>query len=192
MYSSSGNSTRRRRSASASRSKFSRWLRYGYIRLVRINDSPQKVAAGLAVGVLLGVFPTFGLGIVIALPLAIVFKFNKAASILGCLIMNPLTTPFFWTASSILGAFVANRDWHRTLKMAQSFSANFRLVDLTTPGGWALILKGLGAGIHVYLVGNLLLALFLASLSYLIALHITTTYRERKRLKIRGYSPAKS
>jgi len=192
MYSCSGNSTRRRRSASASRSKFSRWLRYGYIRLVRINDSPQKVAAGLAVGVLLGILPTFGFGALIALALAIVFKFNKAASIFGSLIMNPLTTAFFWTASSVLGAFVANRDWHRTLKMVQSFSANFRLVDLTTPKGWALILKGLGTGIQVYLVGNVLLALFFATLSYLVALHITKAYRERRRLKSGGDSSFQS
>jgi len=191
MYSSSGNSTRRRRSASASRSRLSRWLRYGYIRLVRINDSPQKIATGLAVGVFLAIFPTFGLGIVIALALAIIFKFNKAASILGCLIMNPLTTPFFWTASSVLGAFLANRDWHRTLKMVQSFSANLSLVDLATREGWIMILKGLGAGIHVFLLGNILLALFLAGVSYLVALHFTTAYRERKHLRIRGYSPAK-
>lgn len=189
MFSSSADRTRRRRSGSASRSQLSRCLRYGYTRVVRINDSPQKVAAGLAVGVLLGILPTFGLGIVIALPLAIAFKFNKAAAILGCLIMNPLTTPFFWTASSILGAFVANRDWHRILDMVQSFSAHFRWVDLTTPKGWALILKGLGAGIHVYLVGNLLLALFFATLSYLVALHLTKAYRERRRLNSRGETP---
>jgi uncharacterized protein (DUF2062 family) len=173
----------------AARFRLSRWLRYGYIRLVRINDSPQKVATGLAVGVFLAIFPTFGLGILIALALAIFFRFNKAAAILGCLIMNPLTTPFFWTASSVVGAFLANRDWHRTLKMFQSFSANLSLIDLTTKGGWASILKGLGAGIHVFLLGNILLALSFAAISYLAALRLTRAYRGRKRMKIGAYFP---
>jgi len=79
------------------------------------------------VGAFLGVFPTFGLGILIALALAIAFKFNKAAAILGSLIMNPLTTPFFWTASSVLGALLVNRDWHHTLKTFQAFSAHLSL-----------------------------------------------------------------
>ncbi len=176
---------------SASRSRLLRSVRYAYVRLVRINDSPQKIAWGLAVGVFLGVFPTFGLGTLVALALAIVFKFNRAAAILGSLIMNPLTTPFFWTASSVLGALLVNRDWHHTLKMVQAFSGHLRLVDLTTREGWAFLLKGLGTGIHVYLLGNILISLVLAVTFYIAALHVTRAYRERRHLKIRAHLPVK-
>jgi len=191
MCSSSADRTTKRGSASALHSRISRWLRYSYIRLVRINDSPHKVAWGLAVGVFLGISPTFGLGIIIALALAILFKFNKAAAILGSFIMNPFTAPFFWTASSVLGAFLANRDWHRTLRMFQAFSANLSLIDLTTREGWALLLKGLGTGLHVYLLGNILLSLLAAGGFYLAALYLTKAYRERRRMKIKGYPSAK-
>ena len=191
MYSSSGERSSRKRRASGSRFALPRWARYAYIRLVRINDSPQKVAAGLAVGVFLGILPTFGLGILIALALAIRFKFNKAASILGSLIMNPLTTPLFWTASSVLGAFLANRDWHRTLEIVQAFSSHLSVTHLSTREGWAWILKGVRAGVYVYLLGNILIALFLSVLFYLVGLHFVQAYRQKKRQRIRGYLPAR-
>lgn len=189
MCSSSGegdslrNGKRGRRAALWTR--LSRGFRYLYIRMVRINDSPQKVAWGMAVGVFLGIFPTFGLGIVLALALAIFFKFNKAAAIMGSLIMNPLTIPFFWTASSILGALLANRDWQRTLRMFQVFSAKLSLIDLTTREGWAFLLRSLGTGVYVYLLGNLVLSLMLAGISYFAALRLTRVYQERKRSKMR-------
>jgi len=155
--------------------------------MVRIDDSPQKIAWGLAAGVFLGVFPTFGLGTVVALALAIVFKFNKAAAILGSLIMNPLTTPIFWTASSALGALLVNRDWRGTLKMVQAFSAHLSLADLATKEGWLFLLRGVRTGIYVYLLGNVLLALSLAIAFYFAALHLTKAYRERRHLKIRSH-----
>ena len=189
MSFSSGSRAKRGRNPSVARSRLVRSIRYAYIRLVRINDSPQKIAWGLAVGVFLGVFPTFGLGTVVALVLAIAFKFNKASAILGSLIMNPLTTPFFWTASSALGALLVNRDWHHTLKMVQAFSGHLRLVDLTTGEGWAFLLKGLGAGIYVYLLGNMLISLALAITFYFAGLHLTKVYRERRHLRIRGHLP---
>jgi len=145
----------------------------------------------LAVGVFLGVFPTFGLGTAVALGLAIAFKFNKAAAILGSFIMNPLTTPFFWTASSILGALLVNRDWHRTLRMAQAFSAHLSLANLATKGGRAFILKGLRTGIYAYLLGNMLIALVLAVIFYFAGLHLTKVYRERRHFRIRGHLSVK-
>lgn len=191
MSSSSGNSPRKRRSPPAPRPGIFRWIRYAYVRLVRINDSPQKIAWGLAVGVFLGVFPTFGLGTVVALALAIAFKFNKVAAILGSLIMNPLTTPFFWTASSVLGALLVNRDWHHTLKMFQAFSAHLSLANLATKGGRVFILKGLGTGIYVYLLGNMLISLVLAVVFYFAGLHLTKVYRERRHFRIRGHLSVK-
>jgi uncharacterized protein (DUF2062 family) len=184
-----GKSPKKGRNPSAFGSRLLRSIRYGYIRLVRINDSPQKIAWGLAVGVFLGVFPTFGLATVVALALAIALKFNKAAAILGSLIMNPLTTPLFWTASSVLGAFLVNRDWHRTREMVQAFSAHLSLADLATREGWVFLLKGLGTGAYAYLLGNLLISLVLAVIVYFVGLHLTRAYRARRRFRIRGHLP---
>jgi hypothetical protein len=40
-----------------------RIFRYVYLRLVRVADDPVHVALGFALGVFIGVFPTFGIGI---------------------------------------------------------------------------------------------------------------------------------
>ena len=58
-----------------------RILRFVYLRIVRANDSPPRVAAGVAIGVFLGIFPTFGLGLVLAYILAVIFRINKAAAV---------------------------------------------------------------------------------------------------------------
>lgn len=177
---------RARKERNAAYSPIRRWIRYGYIRLVRINDSPQRVATGLAVGVFLAIFPTFGLGILIALALAIAFKFNKASAILGCLIMNPITTPFFWTASSVLGALLARQDWQKILRMVHALSASLKWADLTSAAGWLMILEALRSGIYLFLLGNILLASCLAATSYFLAFRLTRAYRERKRLRLKA------
>ncbi|HEX7125562.1 MAG TPA: DUF2062 domain-containing protein, partial [Thermodesulfobacteriota bacterium] len=59
-----------------------RVLRYYYLRLVRIDDSPEKIGGGVALGVFLGIFPTFGLGLLLAVALAHRVHVNRAAALL--------------------------------------------------------------------------------------------------------------
>jgi uncharacterized protein (DUF2062 family) len=86
--------------------KVHRRVRLVKLQLLRINDPPERIARGAALGVVCGILPTFGFGGFIAFGLAFLFKANKAAAILGSLIMNPITTPFFWTFSIILGSLI--------------------------------------------------------------------------------------
>ncbi len=91
--------------------KVKRRMRLIKLKLLRINDPPERIARGAALGVVCGILPTFGFGGFIAFGLAFVFKANKAASILGSLIMNPVTTPFFWTFSIMLGSFILREEY---------------------------------------------------------------------------------
>ncbi len=156
-----------------------RWIRYQYLKLVRLDDTPEKIAFGAAVGVFIGVFPTFGVGTILAFALAVVFRFNRAAAILGTLIMNPFTTPFFWTLSSALGAYLVGGNWHKVLKTVENFSANFHFYQLITREGWQLVLRGLKKGIFVYLVGNTVLSSFLTFLTYPLVYKGVVSYRRR-------------
>ena len=79
--------------------RLKRKARLTYLKILRIDDPPERIARGAAIGVAMGVLPTFGLGTLFALAFAFVFRANKAASVLGSFIMNPVTTPFFWTAN---------------------------------------------------------------------------------------------
>src|SRR3989304_5845182 len=82
-----------------------------YLKILGIDDPPERIARGAAIGVAMGVLPTFGLGTLFALAFAFVFRANKAASVLGSFIMNPVTTPFFWTASLVTGSLLTGNDY---------------------------------------------------------------------------------
>ena len=71
-----------------------RWLRLIYLKLFRMNDEPQKVAAGLGLGVFFGVMP--GMGPLAALFFALVLRVNRAAALLGSILTNTwLSIPTF-------------------------------------------------------------------------------------------------
>jgi uncharacterized protein (DUF2062 family) len=141
-----------------------RIFRYIYLRLVRVADDPVHVALGFALGVFIGVFPTFGLGIPVALFLAALFRWNKAAALLGTLLVNPLTTPFFWSLSGAVGALMLRTDTKSVLR-------SFR-------GGEGL--KSLSEGALIYLAGNTVVALLSAAIAYLLAVRAVRFYRREK------------
>ncbi|MGK9084302.1 DUF2062 domain-containing protein [Brucella intermedia] len=90
------------------RRSFSRSLRYGGKRILRITASPHAVAAGLAVGVFSAFTPFFGFHLIITIVLAYVLAGNIAAAALGTTLANPLTLPFIWGSTFELGRFIMN------------------------------------------------------------------------------------
>lgn len=142
-----------------------RTFRYIYLRLVRVGGDPVHIALGFSLGVFLGVFPTFGLGIPVAVLLASLFRWNRVSAILGSLVMNPLTTPLFWTLSGSLGAAIFRMDAKKVLLSVQNGER----------------LRGLTAGAGIYLAGNTIIALVTAVLSYFLALRAVILYRKKRR-----------
>lgn len=66
--------------------KVERLAKLVYLKLFRINDSPLKTALGFGLGVFIGVMP--GIGPVVALLLAFVFRVNRASALLGSILFN--------------------------------------------------------------------------------------------------------
>ncbi|HSM00031.1 MAG TPA: DUF2062 domain-containing protein [Candidatus Limnocylindria bacterium] len=142
-----------------------RIFRYIYLRLIRVGGDPVHIALGFSLGVFLGVFPTFGIGIPLALLLASALRWNRVSAMLGSLVMNPITTPLFWTLSGMLGAAI--------------FRVNANKVMTSVQNGERLRSLTVGAGI--YLVGNTIIALVSAVIAYFLALRVVTVYRKRRR-----------
>lgn len=140
-------------------------FRYTYLRLVRVGGDPVHIALGFSLGVFLGVFPTFGIGIPLSLLLASVFRWNRVSAVLGSLVMNPITTPFFWTLSGMLGAAI--------------FRVNASKVMTSVQNGERLRSLTVGAGI--YLVGNTIIALVSAVIAYFLVVRVVTVYRKKRR-----------
>jgi uncharacterized protein (DUF2062 family) len=87
------------------------WQRWGLfrqfklntIRLARTESHTDAVARGLALGVFIGLTPTFGLQLFIAFALACVLRQNKLATFVGVWVTNPLTAPLIYSIEYEIG-----------------------------------------------------------------------------------------
>ncbi|MFA5146612.1 MAG: DUF2062 domain-containing protein [Candidatus Omnitrophota bacterium] len=135
-----------------------RYFRWLYLKIFRINDTPQKIAAGFGIGVLLGVMP--GTGPFAALFLAILLKVNRAAALLSSILTNTwLSIPVFFlavkTGSAVTGIgygdisdswslFLKDFTWGKLLQLS--------VYDIIAPVVIGYILVSLCMGIIAYFV----------------------------------------
>jgi uncharacterized protein (DUF2062 family) len=73
-----------------------RQFKLNFLRLARQRGTPDEIAKGLALGIFVGMTPTFGVQMLLAVLLAFVLKENKLAAAAGVWITNPLTAPFIY------------------------------------------------------------------------------------------------
>ena len=162
------------RPASSLGERWRRWIRLQYLRLVRLNDTPDKIGWGVALGVFLGILPTFGVGLVMAYFLAAYLRVNRAAALAGALIMNPWTTPFFWTLSYVTGALILGLDWKRMVQTLKDFNGGE--ISFGALVGQSVLLP--------YLLGNLVLSLTFALASYGVARISVQVYQNAKARRL--------
>ena len=143
--------------------RIKRSLRFIYLKILRIDDPPERIARGAAIGVFMGILPTFGLGIVLSIALAFVLRANKVSAVLGSFIMNPVTTPIFWTISAIVGSIIFWEDSGTILAKIKGDE----------------VLNGIGWAYMVFLAGNLVVSSVFALAVY----YLTKRGVERHRLK---------
>ncbi len=153
-----------------------RWLKYRYIKLVRINDSPEKIAGGIALGVVLGILPTFGLGIVIAIFTAGLFRVNRVSAVIGTFIMNPWTATFFWAMSYVVGSLAIGQNLSETMNLVKAIRTHSDL--------WENILAQ--RLLLPYIIGNIMVTAGGAAVSYLSCLYIVRAYRRAKKRRTRN------
>ena len=128
--------------------------------LIRIDDSPERIARGVAIGVFWGILPTFGLAIVFSIPTAFLLKANRLSAIVGTFVSNPLTWPFIYPFGFRIG--------QQILRVSP--------IDFS----WGLFkLQSLLNLSKSLIVGSSLLAVGFCLLSYLVVLIVVARYRRR-------------
>lgn len=95
-----------------------------YNQLVTINGSPHLVALGFGVGFFLGIFPFTGA--VAAVSLAVIFKFNKAAALLGSLLSNTWLSVGTFAIAGQMGSMLLGYDWGSILQETKDVIFNFQ------------------------------------------------------------------
>ena len=76
-----------------------KWIRH----ISGIDDPPDKIARGLALGIFVGFVPIMGIQMAAVLPFALLFRGNKAAAMAGVWISNPLTVIPIYFVDYIVG-----------------------------------------------------------------------------------------
>lgn len=134
------------------------------LQALSLGDSPEKIALGVAVGVFLGIFPTFNLGIILAILGVRVFHYNLAAAIAGSAVSTPLTSPIIIAASAALGSLITGSDWGAILEQMRG--------EQLWAAAWATALT--------YLTGNLILCALSSVPAYFITRQAVAEYRRRR------------
>jgi uncharacterized protein len=119
------------------------------------------VAAAFGIGVFLAFFPLLGLHTLLALGIALLFRFNRAAILLGAWINNPWTIAPIYSAGTLVGSALlgvplvspsASLDW--SLKGSAFYSA---LASTLQPLLWPFVIGNLVLGAAAGLVAFVLL-----------------------------------
>lgn len=85
---------------------FIRQVKLRLVRFVRLRGLPEEIAKGVALGIFIGMTPTFGFQMAIALFFAYLLKENRLAAVLGVWITNPVTAPFIYAIEYEMGRII--------------------------------------------------------------------------------------
>lgn len=145
-----------------------RVLRYHWLKLLRLQDDPRKIAGGMALGIFIGITPTIPFHTVVALPLAAFLRVSPVTTFIGLQIGNPLTIPAIYLASYKVGQYLLYRGNPLVFPETFSFKA------------WIAVLWQGGVALQV---GGLILAIPPAIAAYFLTLRIVQRYLRRKAAK---------
>jgi len=86
--------------------KFKRKINKFVEHVKKLKGDPNFIAAGMAIGIFVGITPTFPFHTILAIGLAYILRASKAAAAIGVWIGNPLTIPFIYMGSYKTGALI--------------------------------------------------------------------------------------
>ena len=145
-----------------------RALRYHWLKFMRLQEDPKRIAGGLALGVFIGITPTIPFHTVIALSLAALLGVSPVTAFIGIQVGNPLTVVPIYLTSYKVGQFLLYHGKPLVFPQTFSYEAWFRVL---CQGGLALQ------------VGGIIIAILPAIVTYFLTLWIVQRYQRRKAQK---------
>lgn len=98
--------------------KFKKFVRKFFF----INDTPEKIAGGAALGIFLGIFP--GEGLLATLFFASIFRLNKLSATAGVLAVNMWSTALVLPLAAGTGCFLFDIDYQNLIN---EFNINYHI-----------------------------------------------------------------
>jgi hypothetical protein len=133
--------------------------------ILRIEDTPHRIALTFAVGVFLGLSPLIGLHTVLAIAVAWIFRLNRIVILSGAFINNPWSVIPIYTFSTWIGAEILGTDLLVT-------DVDWRGITLGT------IVRDLEQLVVPFIFGTLLVAALFSVLCYVVVRKAAESSRE--------------
>jgi len=135
-------------------------LKEHFKEVIRIKKSPKSIALGFALGTLIAILPTFGLGIFIGLLIILIFKkINKISMIVAFAVWNPFVLAPMAALSYYLGDLILGSA--PIVEYELTFMQNFFIYT------------------RRFLLGNFILSTAISTISYFLVYYFTKKYQKR-------------
>lgn len=155
-------------------------------RILHVDDTPQRIARGVAVGFWVAFTPFLGLHMVLALALAVVLKANKTLAVLSVWVSNPFTFLLIHVPAYLVGRLLLVKFHPASVEPGQTgdllnsiFSFSSLLTCLHTPAFWKNAAEVFGKiGLEVT-IGGFVLGTLAAAIGYFATYWIVSTHRAK-------------
>lgn len=150
--------------------RWRRALHYFYLRFIRLRDSPETIARGVAAGVFAGLFPFIATQTLIAILLAAIVRGNKIVAAAATWISNPFTAFPIYAFNFQIGRWLLGSD--ELTFSSESFNSWDAIMELGTEFVADLLL------------GCLVVGSICAVASYFLCLQFVRRIRSRRKKNI--------
>lgn len=184
------------------RGGWARAFEYVKHRLRRLPDTPEKISRGVMAGVLASFTPFFGLHMVLAALVALLFRGNILAALMGTFFGNPLTYVPIALSSMTVGNWMLGRRWSSGVlnsrepgscdlgcQFSQAASDLWQnLKALFTPAqmDWSRLAEFYNEIFYPFMIGSIPTGLVAGIVMYYVALPVMTAYQNRRRKRLRA------
>lgn len=148
-----------------------------YRRFIKIRGNPREIAYGFSLGVFIGMSPTMGVQIILAVFFASLLKWNKISATIGVLITNAFTAPLLYTLTYLIGARLLGMKNNFSFPKEMNLDSVMALMDKAPSILGAMTLGGIVAGLP------------LAVISYFAAFRLSQFYQNKVKDKIPKVRP---
>lgn len=130
-------------------------------RLMHLHASPHEIALGCALGAFVSITPLLGVQTLLAVVLCLVLRGNVPAAVIGTFVGNPLSWPFIWVSTYIMGLQMVGLEGsfdpaavQRNIELLWSalLDPSPRLLDATASLFWPLLWPMLAGSVPIGLL----------------------------------------
>jgi len=151
-------------------------------RVLHVDDTPHRIALGVAIGISVAWTPTIGLQMLLTVLLAALFGANKLVGVPFVWISNPITAPAIYWPSFLLGKLMLGGNYE-----TPDFYGAFRASGSWWLETWVHRVQAFwGATWHAFApmcLGSIVVGIPLGAISYGVVRYAVVAYRKHRHLK---------